>query len=239
MEEEKRLCYVAMTRAKTELFLTWRREVVVYAANAMKMFKRERSRFLDVLVPKDKAKSEASRRRSKSQTTGAAPRDPRSSRSRKPDYPYQQRSKRQVWSATNGSRQNRKSVATPPNRAASRFEGTASVYNNRRPSPINNMNGSMRRTANPRAQEPRVLGEKTGQSGGGARRQTAATTRQVDSTWFFPVGSDVYHKFFGKGTVLPPPPHGSEGDALLVLVEFETGERETFSAKGSELRPIL
>jgi DNA helicase-2/ATP-dependent DNA helicase PcrA len=31
LEEEKRLCYVAMTQAKTQLVLTWQREVTNFA----------------------------------------------------------------------------------------------------------------------------------------------------------------------------------------------------------------
>ena len=52
LEEEKRLCYVAMTRAKTELFLTWRKEVPIFTAHGIRTVKKERSRFLDVLVTK-------------------------------------------------------------------------------------------------------------------------------------------------------------------------------------------
>jgi len=52
LEEEKRLCYVAMTRAKTELFLTWRKEVPIFTSLGMRTVERKRSRFLDVLVSK-------------------------------------------------------------------------------------------------------------------------------------------------------------------------------------------
>jgi UvrD-like helicase C-terminal domain len=49
-QEEKRLCYVAMTRAKTELVMTWRLEVSAFTNGGIKTFKRNRSRFLDVLT---------------------------------------------------------------------------------------------------------------------------------------------------------------------------------------------
>eukprot|EP00977_Amphora_coffeiformis_P010567 scaffold2486_cov160-Amphora_coffeaeformis.AAC.2 len=52
LEEEKRLCYVAMTRAKTELFLTWRKEVPIFTALGIRTVEKKRSRFLDVLVSK-------------------------------------------------------------------------------------------------------------------------------------------------------------------------------------------
>jgi DNA helicase II / ATP-dependent DNA helicase PcrA len=52
LEEEKRLCYVAMTRAKTELMMTWRKEVKMFTANGVRTVERKRSRFLDILVGK-------------------------------------------------------------------------------------------------------------------------------------------------------------------------------------------
>lgn len=59
-EEERRLCYVAMTRAKTELVLTWRREVPMFCKDGIKVVDRKRSRFLDVLVePNNRGKSDS------------------------------------------------------------------------------------------------------------------------------------------------------------------------------------
>jgi len=52
LSEERRLCYVAMTRAKTHLMLTWRREVSYFAGAAFKTRDGDRSRFLDALVSK-------------------------------------------------------------------------------------------------------------------------------------------------------------------------------------------
>mmetsp|Transcript_10639 Transcript_10639/g.23496 ORF Transcript_10639/g.23496 Transcript_10639/m.23496 type:complete len:1242 (+) Transcript_10639:284-4009(+) len=56
LAEERRLCYVAMTRAKTHLVLTWRREVSYFAAKGFKYKDADRSRFLDILVSKQGAK---------------------------------------------------------------------------------------------------------------------------------------------------------------------------------------
>ena len=52
LSEERRLCYVAMTRAKTHLVLTWRREVSYFAGSAFKTKDADRSRFLNILVSK-------------------------------------------------------------------------------------------------------------------------------------------------------------------------------------------
>lgn len=52
LSEERRLCYVAMTRAKTHLVLTWRREVSYFSGTTIKTKDGIRSRFLDILVGK-------------------------------------------------------------------------------------------------------------------------------------------------------------------------------------------
>ncbi len=52
LSEERRLCYVAMTRAKTHLVLTWRREVSYFAGSTFKTKDADRSRFLRILVSK-------------------------------------------------------------------------------------------------------------------------------------------------------------------------------------------
>ena len=63
LAEECRLCYVAMTRAKSDLFMTWRREAAVFTPNTdsgFRFVKRNRSRFLDALVAKKKNAEKAS-----------------------------------------------------------------------------------------------------------------------------------------------------------------------------------
>jgi len=57
LEEERRLCYVAMTRAKTHLIMTWRREIIKFFGQGIKVQKGERSRFLDVFVTKKSSKN--------------------------------------------------------------------------------------------------------------------------------------------------------------------------------------
>lgn len=63
LAEECRLCYVAMTRAKSDLFMTWRREAAVFTPttdSGFRYVKRNRSRFLDALVSKKKGATESS-----------------------------------------------------------------------------------------------------------------------------------------------------------------------------------
>lgn len=62
LEEEKRLCYVAMTRAKTRLILTWRKEVTSFSNwsdSGPKTQTKDRSRFLTALVSKKSSKKGA------------------------------------------------------------------------------------------------------------------------------------------------------------------------------------
>lgn len=54
LDEERRLCYVAMTRAKDQLIMTWRREVSYFEGDSFRKSERERSRFLSVLVSEKK-----------------------------------------------------------------------------------------------------------------------------------------------------------------------------------------
>ena len=50
LEEERRLCYVAMTRARTYLFMTWRRQVQTFFGQGFQILEPNRSRFLNALM---------------------------------------------------------------------------------------------------------------------------------------------------------------------------------------------
>jgi hypothetical protein len=63
--------------------------------------------------------------------------------------------------------------------------------------------------------------------------------KPTDSTWFYPVGSEVMHKNLGKGIVLPPPRQEECSQALPVRVKFEDGDKKDFSALGTDLSPIV
>jgi hypothetical protein len=70
-------------------------------------------------------------------------------------------------------------------------------------------------------------------------KKSEATERpEFDSTWFFPVGSDVVHGNFGRGAVLQPPPPGKNNE-LLVRVQFENGRTMEFPASGTDIVPDL
>jgi len=282
MEEEKRLLYVAMTRAKTELFLTWRRSVPIFSANTMKSVSRDRSRFLDALV-----------------ATGGASKRTNVTKKSVPGRKLQGRTGRfssraaahgvehtRVRNASSTPRQfyKEQAVSRPlsPGKT-SEFKGTTSVYGNRnrksavaraQESPRDrksipqrsfgqregiNSEPQRKRVGTPRQTQPVQHRQHSPMSPTDSRRsmqtesrcQTERDTpekdssnsssrrRQVDSTWFFPVGSFVSHKSLGRGTVLTPPPRVKDGDELLVHVEFENGAKKCFSATGSDLDPVF
>jgi hypothetical protein len=57
--------------------------------------------------------------------------------------------------------------------------------------------------------------------------------KPMDSTWFYPVGSVVRHKTFGRGVVVQP--GQSAEQKLNVLVHFDNGEKKEFCATGNEI----
>lgn len=286
LEEEKRLCYVAMTRAKTELCLTWRREVPIFTSNGIVTRSFDRSRFLDVLASKKSKK----KHEGPDVTTQTMNQSSKSSRSSLSPSSSPKQSQRRDYSSSAWS-----------SRPASDFQGTNSVYAiNRQPS----AGTSPSRPPQTKTYSPQQPWRKKGSSdqkspiSGNVRQQpswrnrsskgpelpvatiipqtssssstktkkkkkkrnsssstaTTSTTPPLDSTWFFPVGSSVMHKQLGRGIVLqpppsPPPPESTttntpRGDSnnvdLLVRVKFpESGEVRHFSARGSEISPIL
>lgn len=132
LEEEKRLCYVAMTRAKSELIMTWRHEVPIFTAHGMSSKEAYQSQFLDVLDPSVSALEKQLR----SLTT---PDDPKNrskfsnSKTKKkkktPQSPYATRNFGTV------AAQNPLLFSSRP---AQRFSGTSSVYANTRSSVLGN-----------------------------------------------------------------------------------------------------
>ena len=73
----------------------------------------------------------------------------------------------------------------------------------------------------------------TSPSTSGKKPPKESSTQSLDSTWIFPVGSDVVHCNFGKGIVLQPSKDSSEG--LLVRVQFEDGRTRDFPATSNDI----
>eukprot|EP00978_Attheya_sp_CCMP212_P039997 scaffold213690_cov47-Attheya_sp.AAC.1 len=119
LDEERRLCYVAMTRAKTHLIMTWRREVMTFFGAGVKTMDMERSRFLDVLVSKSSSPSTKQKKQPSSSSSN--------------------------FGASQKTPPNRNHNFAPPPRGPSSWSGgtTAnSQRSQRRPSPINARGGT-------------------------------------------------------------------------------------------------
>lgn len=259
LEEEKRLCYVAMTRAKTELLLTWRKEVSVFTSEGIRTVRRGRSRFLDILATSAKSKKES--KPLTADTTAVFRRTSDNGQSNGHPAPE---STRRDYTTGNGYMQ-RKAVFTngPKNNYSSRLKQPApssaakvdpyrkTPSEHRRPSslqrPWSGTVSSPSVSTPPRPTRPVDSGRRAQHNGttprtnGETRRSASAKptkkNRTMDSTWFFPVGSQVVHKNLGKGTVQEPPPTASQ--ELLVRVLFENGRTLEFPAHGSDITPAI
>ena len=239
-EEEKRLCYVAMTRAKSELVMSWRKEVPIFTADGIRTMLKKRSRFLDVLTSKKGETANAggmpSHGSSKSQTKigqvnkrfrpAGAPPLARSLHNGIPDLTLK----------------------------ASKLVGTSGVYETRRPSTLFDTSIEITRHAQPkkkvsqRSSSNGIVSQSRESRKPTSLNQTVARPRAplarparpktMDSTWFFPVGSRVQHRNLGEGIVLPAPTQKAS-DEMAVLVEFRNGETREFPAQGTDLSIVV
>ena len=221
LEEERRLCYVAMTRAKTELLLTWRKEVSVFTSNGIKTYKRIRSRFLDVL-----AKSKKSKGIGKS---GESRAELRSKPNRK--FPYEKETNLASFSTVAG--QGYRTVQKPPSLSTTPLEKKSRLpYETR----LDKKSRSVMTSAYPPQRDTgRLPKQKSATPLTNNSASNADQTGGLDSTWFFPIGSKVEHRHYGRGTVKSPPP----SDAMKVNVEFEDGTSKDFPLEGSHLIPVI
>lgn len=208
------MCYVAMTRAKSELIMTWRQRATIFTSDGLKTVDRTRSRFLDALVSK-KINDNSTKKQSVSMRTSTS------------------------TSVTDKARQIKAWSATPlSTQSSKRFQGTARVGSDLRRSVLNQ---TPRRPQAPKeAQSLQLACEFVGKKPLTPSRQTSpkSSSNAVDASWFFPIGSKVRHIRFGEGTVLPP--NFSDSDNCeAVLVAFNSGEQREFPVQTTDLSPVL
>jgi ATP-dependent exoDNAse (exonuclease V) beta subunit len=248
LDEERRLCYVAMTRAKTHLVLTWRREVMAFFGQGFKVIDCNRSRFLDRLV----SKASSAKKKKSMLKDSAAPSGSIAERRRNLLATQGGRAKNRKMSTRGGSKDSiarstsSRRVASSSTRAQSPSPHD-SVWKDWSPksSTASNSAHVARRERSPMSQSSRQRqnskptrttptrtsappGRNPSRSGQAQRIRLQgnpskrAEAPKTDSTLFFPVGSSVVHKVHGAGKVLPPP-ESSDDDSMLVRVEFESG----------------
>mmetsp|Transcript_5692 Transcript_5692/g.16027 ORF Transcript_5692/g.16027 Transcript_5692/m.16027 type:complete len:1150 (-) Transcript_5692:625-4074(-) len=225
LEEEKRLCYVAMTRAKTELIMTWRKESKIFAGGGIKTVSRNRSRFIDVLV-------------SSNRRQGAA--NPNGNGGLPTQKPKQRVGTTSIYGTNNeprttgGKATSRRSFQSASRQGESRAVPDGKNRRTRYSRHPSNMKSDQRRQATPKKaieSKPKYTRQLTR---GEAVPMTRPTPRKsiqakpkpkqqgtatIDSTWIYPVGSMVEHTQLGRGLVLPPPPPTDSID-MPVCVKF-------------------
>lgn len=227
LAEERRLCYVAMTRAKTYLIMTWRKEVTTFFDQGFQVKKVNRSRFLDSLMSSKKGDEE------------------------NPPKGHDFIKDTLLGSLEDGKKFRKNTVtrkqseALPSSTILSRQKGDVS-----RKSPLDNNVSDSKAAAKlllrglaakregdrkwsavkkPESQKPqhhsKELKKKIKES------PKSLSPLSMDSTLFYSIGSQVKHPVHGEGVVIPPPVH----DAMLVQVKFESGMEMNFPITGSSL----
>jgi hypothetical protein len=232
LEEEKRLCYVAMTRAKTELFLTWRNFYGQETPEGWRQACRKRSRFLDILVG-DKGrgilrKKNSSLPRSQSPSTVfGSGREGRSSPEKKKateDRLDDRQAPRHRGGAGGSSSSTMARAATPryPSRYTHWRASKPFIATTEKPSKLEGANGV-------------YASERWHQQPPRRRRERDAAEA---AALYFPAGTIVIHKSRGKGVVISR--NGSHSDPELVHVKFfASGTVGRFSPHSPELFPDM
>jgi DNA helicase-2/ATP-dependent DNA helicase PcrA len=234
LDEERRLCYVAMTRARNYLILTWRKEVSFFQGEDFRTVERDRSRFLEVLVSKKQKdggskSSEMVHETSRvHETSGSGSKAFSTSSEAKAKLKkdsselcdlskrFDARMKRQKsFQSSASSSERTKQIpavkAVLPQSEPSR-RGSAELHKAFTRQSVASPESSYQRT------RPRVKED-----------------AKADSTWFFPVGSSVVHIEHGPGIVLPPPP--DVNGEMIVRVKFKGGREVNLPAMGRDLFP--
>ena len=254
-----------MTRAKSELFITWRQSAPAFTSEGINFVDKSRSRFLDPLVSK---KPQDSLTRSPNPTTPKKYENWKEKyRSVKPAY-EKRASQIKAWGDPIPKK---KQLGTS---SEAKFTGTASVYasntkkvTDRKSTTFKSEKLSARvvspkqplapmetrgsvpfaaKEAAPSAQSQRAANRSihmqatspTIGSTGGVSNEAQRSLPSIDSSWFFPIGSKVRHKIHGEGVVMTPQSTTRNG-SMSVLVEFNNGEKQEFPVQTTELSPIV
>ena len=243
LDEERRLCYVAMTRAKNNLVMTWRREVSIFVGSDLRTIQKDRSRFLNVLVGEKifsssrTAKHEGTHSRNFS-TNGLSPLKPSHQSTPLRSSSFQTQSPKSKVTGTRGiSSLQSASPNTSSKEAVARSQRSSNLVPSAElkkgkvvikaylPTKIAPMPSSSNAVPSATHIDPTKKSQ-------GPRERRA----NMDSTWFYPVGSSVRHKQLGEGKVLNPPP--DQDGEMMVKVQFHSGRVEDIPAMGPDLFPF-
>lgn len=256
LSEERRLCYVAMTRAKTHLVLTWRREVSYFTGTAFKTKDTERSRFLRLLVSKpssekkpgvSKKADQTQSRMSKREANKYIATSPTTRVGIQPPSKDFSSSKRGLHSQTSQKHLIKEIPTIRPfiSKTGNHLQGNAKSSRRNFTGPqttdeLKSNNGQLgtilSRHKEPSIPQPRTRIEQNNKIHPSITRALKKSKNgiggelppDIDSTLFFPVGSTVKHKFHGRGIVQDPPQtdYAEFAEKMLVRVKFLDGGGE-------------
>ena len=219
LDEERRLCYVAMTRAKTYLIMTWRREVQTFFGQGFRFSHPERSRFLDRLASKKK--------KSNSNTA-----------TKKKSYNDYNGTRRGVTSGPrrgiHGSTRRERMVNTRMNESLD-FREQPPIKKK-----MKKIKARMNESLDFREQPPikkkmkKIKKKKKVIRTNSKKTSSDSPPLSMDSTMFYPVGSIVRHPIHGEGTVIKPEPM-APGDKMMVAINFDSGVQVEFPVEKNGL----
>ncbi len=238
LDEEKRLCYVAMTRAKTHLVMTWRREVQTFFGQGFKFTHPERSRFLDKLVGK---KASHGKKKKSIARNAQSWRNYHSSASSERYGNFENRYNSQGTPSIKRKKALIRNAAdfqlgdefSPQQREVSIKRKKAPIHNSVRG--VDPMMQQMMKTktkAKTKKKKKKSIKRRVQPR---EKSQIDSSSTLMDSSLFFPAGTVVHHPIHGDGVVAKSKAV-AVGELMKVLVEFKSGMTVDFPVHDSGLR---
>jgi DNA helicase-2/ATP-dependent DNA helicase PcrA len=218
LEEERRLMYVAMTRAMNILILTWRRSVNVWFKEEMISKEVDRSRFLDPILknPQDLGMALPS----------SAIRDRSSSRSNKQSTSFSSSGDSNSSRQINSKNPMNSPTRMVPSKSSEVFRSRSTTLHKEPPKQIWHGNSSVKERSDFGPSRANKFKKNVGAISGDVIDITD------DSSLFYPIGSKVIHKIHGEGTVT----QNDSGQSMKVSVKFDGGFVFDFPIENNGLR---
>lgn len=222
LEEERRLMYVAMTRAMNMLILTWRRSVNVWLKEQMISREVDRSRFLDPILKKPQDSGKA--------VPSLATKDRSSSRSNKESTSFSSSGDSYAAKKINGMNPMNSSkrmahvpIKRPTTKSSEVSSSRGATLQKEPLKQIWHDNSSVKERPKSRLDNFKknidTMNRKNFDISG-------------DSSLFYPVGSTVIHRIHGEGIVMP----NDNNESLKVSVKFDGGFAFDFPIENNGLR---
>lgn len=221
LAEERRLLYVAMTRAKTYLCMSWRKSVDYFSGQGIATREGKRSRFLNILVGK----------KNDTRTKGDVKGGSKAPQLRKSNVTEVRQRKFSSHNYFNKAKLDEKGVIRNVDDLQQKLRSKVTHSGQRK--------SEFSRKADTRSslQQPSYLGKSTSRL---QKKRLSADEMeeifsQVNSSVFYPVGSKVRHRIHGSGIVINPDDKASVDQ---VHVKFASGISLNIPINGGELQHI-